>query len=75
MKYYWKKLIKRISEIFAWKRLRLYGVRIAILDFIIFLCRRSETSFSHKLIQKKDRFVQKYLYDNYYDIFEKYKEI
>lgn len=69
--YYIKKLKNRLSSIFSIKRLKKYGVRIAILDFFIFLNHRNNSGFEHWLIKQKDLIVQKYVYKNYKSIISK----
>lgn len=68
IKYYIKKLNKRLSSIFSVKRLKKYGVRMAIIDFFIFIMHRNNSGFEHYLIRQKDLIVQKYIYKNYDNI-------
>ena len=68
IKYYIKKMKERLSHIFSIKRLKKYGMRIAILDCLIFFMHRNNSRLEHYLIRQKDLIVQKYLYKNYKNI-------
>lgn len=74
MLYYLRKLEGQLKNTFSLKRLKKFGLRIAILDFISFLCHRSASAFQLAVIRSKDRIVQKYLYKNYGEIISKYRE-
>lgn len=71
--YYFKKLKEKTASIFSIERIKQFGFKIAILDFLIFLCHRSASDFQLMLIREKDKIVQKYIYRNYKDIVEKYR--
>lgn len=72
--YYLGKLKTSLLQTFSLKRIRRFGIRIAILDFISFMCHRSSSRFQLAVIRAKDRIVQKYIYQNYADIIIKYKD-
>lgn len=73
MKYYWVKLINSVKRIFSRKRILCFGLRIALLDFGIFMMHRNGTSLYHFMVRSKDRIVQRYLYKNYSGIIETIK--
>ena len=72
-KYFLGKFRDRTSEIFNRERLKKYGMRKAIFDFIVFLCHRSNSKLQLWAERKEDLIVQKYLYDNYNHVIERYK--
>lgn len=73
LRLYFKKIKMRINNIFLAERIKKYGIRIAILDFFIFLMHRNNSNFQHWLIRQKDLIVQKYLYTEYANIIKEIK--
>lgn len=73
IKYYWSQFNIRIKKIFSGYRLKKYGVRLALLDLLIFLMHRNGSRLEHYLIRKKDLIVQKYLYNNFNSIIDSIK--
>ena len=73
VKHYLRKFSKRIRKIFSNDRVKKYGIKLALLDFLIFLMHRKGSKLEHWLIRKKDIIVQEYIYKNYPDIINEAK--
>lgn len=69
--YYLKKIYVHLRTVYKPKRIKKFGIRIALLDTFIFLMRRNNSYFNHKAIQMKDKIVQRYLYVNYEDVIKR----
>lgn len=74
IRYYLKNLRNSFMKFFSLDRLKKYGISIALLDFISFLCHRSSSKFQLLVIRTKDKLVQKYLYKNYSDTIARYRK-
>lgn len=74
LKYYLTKLKDGLISIFSLYRIKRFGLNIAILDFVAFMCHRSGSNFQLKIIRAKDKDVQKYIHANYENILKKYRE-
>lgn len=74
IRYYFGKLKRALMKIFSIKRIKKFGIQIAFLDFISFMCHRSNSKFQLAIVRAKDRNVQKYIYKNYDNILKKYRE-
>lgn len=72
--YYIGKLKRTLVTNFSRKRIKRFGIKIAVLDLISFLCHRSSSNFQLAVVRAKDRSVQKYIYRNYGNILKKYRE-
>ncbi|OUQ00228.1 hypothetical protein B5E95_06660 [Lactobacillus gallinarum] len=64
----------RTKDIFKYKRIKRYGFKYTLLEFIILCCHRSNTKFEHIITRQKDMLIDKYLRKNYSDIIDKYFE-
>lgn len=73
VRYYLKKLKTNINKCFSYERIKKYGIKISVLDFLIFLMHRNNSNFEHWLIRHKDLIVQKYIYVNYRNIISEIK--
>lgn len=71
---YVDRLLLATGKNFAWRRIRKYGFMLALYDQLIFLCHRSNSGFEQWLWMRRDRKVQKYLYQNYKGIIERYRD-
>lgn len=74
LKYYLTKLKDGLISIFSPYRIKRFGLKIAFLDFVIFMCHRSGSNFQLRVIRAKDKDVQKYIHANYESILKKYRE-
>jgi hypothetical protein len=73
--YYIRKFREKTKKIFAWSKIRRFGIKIVLADFIIFMCHRSHSDFQLAVIRMRDRIVQKYIHNDYEDILTKYREM
>lgn len=73
IKLYITKFYRRVNTIFKITRIKKYGLKIALLDFFIFLMHRNDSDLEHFLIRKKDVLVQKYIYYHYEKLIKEYK--
>jgi hypothetical protein len=73
--YYAKKVKTRFLSIFSIKRIKKFGVKMAILDFLIFLMHRNNSNIEHWLIRKKDIIVQNYIYNGYSNIIKEIRSL
>ncbi len=71
-----KNLISNFSRRFALitkpKRIKKYGIQYIIFEILILMCHRSSSKFEHYITLKRDKYIRKYLLENYGDIVEKY---
>lgn len=74
IRYYLKKLLDRIKELFSIKRILRYGFRKSWYDFIVFMCHRSNSQVQLWAEKKKDLITQRYLYKKYCYVIERYKD-
>lgn len=74
LNYYLTKLKDGLISIFSPYRIKKFGLKMAFLDFVVFMCHRSGSNFQLMVIRTKDKDVQKYIHENYESILKKYRE-
>lgn len=72
--YYLEKVKRALATNFSKERISKFGILIAVLNFVSFMCHRSGSDFYLTIVRAKDRHVQKYIYKNYDYILKKYRD-
>lgn len=62
----------RTKKIFSPSRIQKFGIKQSVYEFLVLCCHRNNSSFEHKMQEKKDQLIKKYLKKNYENIISKY---
>lgn len=62
----------RTKKIFSPSRIQKFGIKQLVYEFLVLCCHRNNSSFEHKMQQKKDQLIEKYLKENYGNVISKY---